>query len=70
MVIDDVVWILEANRPETRRNTDEWQIILTWDLGIPDTEREGIVHQLEVNSSSDNSDLNPEAKRPEICCDS
>jgi hypothetical protein len=51
---DDLVRIPEANWPETRRNTYEWEIIRTWDLRIADTKEAWIVHPIEVNSSTDN----------------
>jgi len=34
---DKLVWIPEGNRPETRRDTYQWEIIRTWDLRISDT---------------------------------
>ena len=61
---DDFVWIPEANRPETRYDTYEWEIIWIWDLRIADTKEAWIIHQITVNSSRDYSKLIPEANRP------
>jgi hypothetical protein len=33
-VTDNVVFILEANRPETRRNSEEWETIPTWNRNV------------------------------------
>jgi len=60
---DDFMWILEANRPETGRDTYGQELIRTWDLWITDTKEAWIVHPIEVNSSRDNSELIPEANR-------
>jgi len=66
---DGFVGIPEPYRPETRRDTYEWEIIQTWDPRIADTHEAGIVHQIDSNSSRDNSDLIPEPNWPETSPD-
>jgi hypothetical protein len=53
----------DANRPETRRDTYEWEIIQTCDLQIADTKEAWIVHQLRVTGNRDNCKLISEASR-------
>jgi len=45
---EDVVRILEANRPEMRRDTYEWEIIRTWDLRVADTKEAWVIHLMKT----------------------
>jgi hypothetical protein len=45
-VTEYFVWIVEANQPETRRNTYGRDILRTWDIPIADTKRHELSTQL------------------------